>query len=354
MIAASRHRRVLVAAFVALLVSLGPSYAAVAPDGDDDGQPTLATFGVAPAQATSPDPRSFVTIGASPGATVYENVAVLNQSDFPLTLSVYASEAVNDKTDGSLTLANRGELADAGAWLEMGATSVDVPAQSPEEGIGKVIVPFTAHIPADAEPGDHVAAVVASLTTTGKGDADAPGLELEQRVGARVYITVAGPTRPALTVTDVQATYDPGPVWGLLGQGRTTVTYTLRNTGNVRMRVEPGVKVAGPFGLLPASTDGAPVDELLPRGEVEQEAVVDGVWPLVRSTVTVTARPSTAPDGAEITLDPVSVSQDLWTVPWLWLLVLLVVVVLLTRRRLVALGRWTVGKVRAGRPAATR
>ena len=352
-----RRRRVLVAALVALLVALGaPGAVAQPPDGGDGGggdQSSLATFGIAPAQADAADPRSFVTIGASPGSTVNENVAVLNQSDFPLTLSVYASEAVNDPTDGSLTLANRGDLADAGTWLTLGASSVDVPAQSQDAGVGKVIVPFTVHVPDDAEPGDHVGAVVASLTTTGTGGSDTPGLELEQRVGMRVYVTVAGPTKPGLTVTDVHATYHPGALWGLLGQGSTTVTYTLKNTGNVRMRVEPGAKVAGPFGVLPASADDTPVDELLPRGEVHREVVVDGVWPLVRSTVTVTAAPGTAPDGAPITLDPVSVTQGMWTVPWLWLLVLVVLVVVLTRRRLVALGR-RVAKVRAGRPAATR
>ncbi|MCL2091220.1 MAG: hypothetical protein FWH11_08375 [Micrococcales bacterium] len=349
-----RRRRVVLAAFVALLVSLGPSHAVTAPDGGDDDQPTLATFGIAPAQATVADPRSFVTIGASPGATINENVAILNQSDFPLPLAVYASEAVNDKKDGSLTLANRDELVDAGTWVTLEVDSVEVPAQSPQTGIGKVIVPFTLHIPDDAEPGDHVAAVVASLTSTGEGADGTPDLELEQRVGLRVYVTVAGPTKPGLTVTDLHTTYDPGPVWGLLGQGRTTVTYTVRNTGNVRLRVEPGTKVAGPFGLLPATADGAPVAELLPRGEVEQTVVVDGVWPLVRSTVTVTAVPGTAPDGAPVTLDPVVVSQGLWTVPWLWLLVLLVVVVVLTRRRLVALGRRVARQVRAGRPPATR
>lgn len=291
-----------------------------------------ATFGVSPASPAGPDSRPFVVIGAAPGSVVTDYVAVLNQSDFSLPLSVYPSEATQAQ-DGTLTLANRGAVSDAGSWLTLGAATVDVPAQS-SAGIGSVVVPVTVTIPADAEPGDHVGAVIVSLTASGPGGENAPSLDFEQRVGARIYIHVTGETAPGLVVTQVSARYDHGPLWGLPGRGRLTVTYALHNTGNVRVAVQPSVSAAGPFGLLPAEADGSMVNELLPDGVVTQEVVIDDVWPLVRRHITVSAAARTAPGGAAVTLDPATRSADAWTVPWLWLVLLLLATLAVFRRRL--------------------
>ncbi|MBU4214531.1 MAG: hypothetical protein KJ792_07740 [Actinobacteria bacterium] len=303
----------------------------------DDPGPGLATFGISPASATAPDGRSYVIIGAAPGAVVTDNIAIVNQSDFSLPLAVYPSEATN-ADDGTLTLANRGDLSDAGTWLTLGTDRVDVPAQS-SAGIGFVVVPITVKIPSDAEPGDHVAAVMASLTTTGQGGANSPNINLEQRVGARVYITVVGAVEPGLAVTGLLTSYDPGPLWGLLGQGKMTVVYTLKNTGNVRVAVKARAATAGPFGLLSRSADGTQVDELLPRASVSQTVVLDHVWPLMRTEASVLAAVGVAAGAVDTKLAPSSAAESVWTVPWLWLAVLLLVVLVLVRKPLLRLWR---------------
>ncbi|WP_159810525.1 hypothetical protein, partial [Cellulomonas citrea] len=301
-----------------------------------DPSPSLATFGIAPASPAGPDGRSYVVIGAAPGSVVTDDVAILNQSDFAVPLDVYASEATN-APDGTLALANRDGLTDAGTWVSLGASHVQVPAQS-SAGIGYVVVPVTVRIPTDAVPGDHVAAVIASLTTSGSGGDNAPNLTFEQRVGARIYVTVTGDVVPGLAITGVHTSYDRGPWWGLLGRGRTTVSYTVENTGDMRVAVAVRARTAGPFGLLPRTAAGEPVAELLPRAKVPQTIVVDDVWPLLRSRVTLTGTAGVAPGGKATGLAPVVVATHLWTVPWAWLaglvlLLVLVLVLLLVRRR---------------------
>ncbi|MBU4335601.1 MAG: hypothetical protein KJ548_03425 [Actinobacteria bacterium] len=307
------------------LVAGGTASAATA----DDATPTPTssaepvTFGIAPASADSPDDRAYLVAGAAPGSVVYEHIAVINQSDVPLSLAVYPVSAGNT-SDGSLGLAERGMTSDAGGWLTLGAEQVDVPAQSTDTGLGFVIVPVTITIPTDAEPGDHVAGIVASLTTTGQSSGNSPSLQLEQRTGVRVYITVAGDAAPALQITDVETSYDPGPLWGLLGQGSVHLSYTIVNPGNVRMAVEPSTTTAGPFGLLTQTVAGTEVAELAPNGRAQRETTLTGVWPLIHTGVTVTAVAGQAKGGSEITLDPATDVVGLWTIPWAWLAILLV------------------------------
>lgn len=340
---AARSAAALAVATLALTgIAVGPALAVA--DLDDGGTPLeggtaadeepedLVSFGIAPAGPERPDDRPFLRIGAAPGSVIYEHVALINMDDEPIELHVYAGDVVN--ADSGLAVTPRSEEStDAGAWVDFGEVdTVVVPPQTEENGYGYAVVPFAVTIPMNAEPGDHSAGVVASLITTGQGGENAPNIELEQRVAARVYITVDGEAVPGLEVADVEASYSAG---GLAGPGAMTVSYTIRNTGNVRMAVDPSVEVAGPLGLLAESADGERVDELLPGSEIRQTVTVDGVWPLVREDVTVSAVALAAPGGADPGLGAVTASVVVWAVPWALLvaLLLLVALVLLWLRR---------------------
>ena len=133
------------------------------------------------------------------------------------------------------------------AWIDFdGPTSVEVPAQTPENGYGYVIVPFTVTIPADAEPGDHVGGVVASLLT-GVGRRELPRTSSSSSASRRASTSPSTARRSPASTSRRRGDLQPG---ALFGPGSMEVTYTVPNTGNVRMAVEPSVDVAGPFGLL--------------------------------------------------------------------------------------------------------
>lgn len=352
-----RPRRALAAVGAVLIAALlvaSPALGATDPEPAPGATPApgdLVSFGISPAGVERPDDRPYLSMEAPAGAVVYEHAALVNQDDQPITLDVYGTDVV--MADGGITARARGDAStDAGSWVTVtGPTTVEVPAQTVDTGYGYAIVPFTVTIPANAEPGDHIAGLVASLVSQGQGGENAPSISFEQRVVARVYIRVAGALDPRLEISDVTATWAPGSAFST---GQMSVSYTLSNTGNVRMAVQPRVAVAGPFDLLSRAASGDRVDELMPGGAVHQTTTVRGVWPLVRETVTVSATVLAATNGTDPGIGTVSTSVHVWAVPWVILgvlLALLIALVVLEQRRRRRVAR---RKVRAAERAARR
>jgi hypothetical protein len=333
-------RRDLAVAGLALLtaaLAVAPAHAATpTPAPSDASSPSsstapaagldLVSFGIAPAGVERPDDRPYLSYTAAPGSVIYDHVALLNQDDTPIGLQLYPGDVVMSDGTGLGVPPRDQAPTDAGSWIAIDAASANlqVPAQTKDAGIGYTVVPFSLTIPVNAQPGDHVGGLVGSLVTTGKAGDNTPAIDLEQRVVARVYIRVTGDLRPGLAITDVTATHRGG---GLAGQGAGTVEvgYTLRNTGNVRMAVQPDVRVAGPVGLLPRTAAGDRVDELLPGSEVHLTTTVSGVWPLGRESVTVSATGLPSATGEDPGVGTVHASTQVWAIPWavLALLVLL-------------------------------
>ena len=292
----------------------------------------LVSFGISPAGVDRPDQRPVLSYAVAPGSTVEDQVAILNQDDQPIGLQVYSGDVV--QADGGLSVRPHTETStDAGAWIGVhGAGDVTVAAQTAEAGVGYTIVPFTITVPQTAEPGDHLGAIVASLTALGaSGGEGTPAIQLDQRVAARVYVRVAGELAPGLVVTHLGTSYDQSVV----GSGSMEVTYTLRNSGNMRMSVHPTVHAGGPFGLATRAKEGEQIDELLPGSSVTQTVTLGGVWPLLRDAVTVTAVAGAAPAGEDPGLEPVTATLGVWAVPWvpLALVALLALLFALWRRR---------------------
>lgn len=323
-----------------------PARTAPAADGDagsanDGAGDGLVTFGLTTASDDRPDDRGYLSFEAPPGAEVYDHVAVVNFSDAPLDVDVYTSDATNSE-DGTLVLPPRSqEPSLAGTWVTLGSPTVHLPAQGDGSGPGMEIVPVTISIPADAEPGDHVGAVVSSVTAHGQAGEKTPALDLEQRTGLRVYVTVQGQIRPGLTVSGVRARFIPN---GVFGPGKVEVTYTLTNSGNVRFGIEPSVRGTGPFGLAPRTAEGRTIAELLPHAAVRQTVTLDDVWPFAIETVTVSARAVAALGRDDPGLGTVTASSWTWVLSWLYLvLVVLVgaaVAWFLQRRRSRRPGTW--------------
>lgn len=318
-------RRGLAAAMLLMIVLAAPPASATTPTADG---PDLVTFGISPAGTDRPDGRPYLSYSAAPGTTIYDQVALLNQDDQPIGLEVYSGDVI--QADAGLSVRPKVDTSvDAGSWIAVGGpTQVEVPAQTATAGVGYTIVPFTLTIPADAQPGDHLGGIVASLVTRGTGGANTPGITLDQRVAARVYIQVSGDLAPGLVVTRLGATWEPG---GVVGAGAVTVRYTLHNTGNMRMAVEPSASVSGVLGMLSRSAKGDRVDDLLPGAEVEQEVTISRVWPLGLETVTVTAHAAKPSVGERPNLHVATASMHVWALAWWHLVVLALVLALVAR-----------------------
>jgi hypothetical protein len=167
-----------------------------------------------------------------PGAVLQDTVAVTNPGGRPLTVRLRGADADNTGT-GALSL--RAKSTDTGAWITFARREVKIPARTRAE------VPFTVTVPADATPGDHPGAVVASANGRDSG--------------VSVHLRVSGPTLSALTVERVR-----------VGGGR--ISYDLVNRGNTVLTPRLAVRADGVLGrALDRRPRTLPV-ELLPGRRV--------------------------------------------------------------------------------------
>lgn len=313
------------AAAVLLALTLAPA-AHAATDGEQAGDAATSsavTWGVRTASLDLGADRQNYAYAVEPGEEVLDAIVVTNHDDEPLELDLYAADGFTSDAGELDVLTRDAASTGLGAWVRFATDHVRLePAQSLQ-------VDFAITVPADAEPGDHAGAVVTSLA-----DAGADGVTVDRRLGIRMHLRVAGDLRPVMTVEDLRVDHQPS--LNPLGQDSATVSYTVRNDGNVRLSADQAVSVTGPFGTGRVRAAGlAPVPELLPGESWDVTTTLD-VLPLVRLAATVTLDPQ-LPEEIDGVPAPGQVrgSGGAWAVPWSVLVLLLAAVgtVLLARRR---------------------
>src|SRR5262249_7650709 len=146
--------------------------------------------------------------------------------------------------------------------------------------------------------------------TNAKGDK----VSVDQRVGARIYLRVAGHLAPSLTVDGLTATYHPNA--NPFGTGRATLTYTLRNKGNVRLNARQAVTVETPWGQRVTARVPKDAGELLPGNGIDVTTEVPGLVPAVWLTARVHVNPLPAAGDTDPKLVPVDQDADFWAISW--------------------------------------
>ncbi|MEW9530031.1 DUF916 domain-containing protein [Microbispora sp. NPDC049125] len=267
------------------------------------------TWSVVPADANGPDGRRVIDIELPGGQQVTEHIAVTNRSTQPVDFAI-------DANDGYLTAKGYFDMrpsdakpADGGAWIQ-------VPDKVTIAAGATAVVPVQVSIPQNATPGDHPAGVTASVDTI------SGQVRVQNRVGVRLNIRVSGTYAAKVTVTGVRAEY--GWSWNPFAAGTVDVTYTVANTGNVRLAPDSRILTstfAGESGWN--DTSDAKAREIMPGGSRTFTARVAGTWPMGLITTTVTAIPSPAGKPLPgVTADRVSTVATVWALPWPQLAVL--------------------------------
>jgi hypothetical protein len=297
----------LAALFVAgILVSLSSASKAFADDSDG--------ISGAPASENGPDNRTRLSYQAAPGQHIDDFYVLRNTGTTPQALKVFATDAYNTD-DGSYGLLETDAAPkDAGNWVtfEGGAKQLTVPL---DPGASQVI-PFFLDVPADAAPGDHAAGIVISVTSP-QGQ-----ILVDRRVATRLYVRVPGDLQPNLTISSITASYDAqlNPI-----DGASTVTFTVRNGGNVALGANMVIGVNTLFGIGAGETVDQALSEMLPGATRTVTVPVKGVgqWgylnPYVKMVPTVDAEALDPGPLKEISRDTVIVA-----IPW-WLIALLVI-----------------------------
>lgn len=295
------------------------------------------TWGVAPATAEGPDGRGAFEYIVEPNDVYEDHVAVRNFGEQPLTVTVYAQDAVQSVENSFEVLTPDEEARRIGAWLDIEGEEVTVP---PREN---VVLPFSIAVPADAEPGDHAGAIVA-VSTPSEGE----GATLQYRVGSRVHLRVAGPVEAAIDVDRLDGSYETR--WSPFTAAPLDIEATLANTGNVRVSPDAVVTVSSVFGWWSMSGPLEGIEEILPEGAQSGGARLNEVLPLGPLWVSVEI-PVVRSAGQDVTglTEIASRTVVVWAVPW----VLVAAVVLLLLAGLLAVRnirrRATVARVDEGR-----
>ncbi|WP_411701259.1 hypothetical protein [Conyzicola sp.] len=289
------------------------------------------TWSVQPSTPQGPDARSEFDYTVAPGTTISDWVAVSNFSAGPATFRVYGSDAATDYDTAAFTLIGADEVSsDAGSWTTIDSAST-VCSDSDDAGeaacaatIGKTVtlepgtradIPFTVTVPADATPGDHAAGIVASFQSAAT-DSDGSAVQVEQRVGTRIYLRVEGALEPKLAVTGVVSGFDG--TLNPFGSGTGRVGFDIANQGNVRVSAVPTVHLTGPFGIDFGSVTLDPVENIVPGGVAHVEASFPDVAPLLLLFADITLDP--VPSAGAASADPLPAVQTAstmaWAVPW--------------------------------------
>lgn len=290
-----------------LLATAGPAISDSHSEGSE-GAGAAQTWSVQPADRDGADGRASFDYQLAAGESVTDYAQVNNFGDAPLRLRVYSHDALNTPA-GAFTLQPADqEPEDVGAWVNLDK-QLTVPAGDSE------VVRFTLAVPDNATPGDHPGGIVASTTSEATDEKGNPVL-VDHRVGARIYLRVAGELAPALQVTRLDADYGRS-WWQPFTTGTTTVTYTVTNTGNVRLTGTQQVTVTGLFGWGSRTVKLTDLPEILPGQSITIAGEVDGVWPLLRMSTDVSLQPANPPPFAnDPSPSPASARVTVWAMPW--------------------------------------
>jgi hypothetical protein len=257
------------------------------------------TFGLQPASVKAPDLRTTWTYqDLKPGQLVVDHAAVLNVTNQPVTLSVYAADGKNTTAGGYSVVPTSKSSLDVGAWVKLARSQVTVPAHS------SVVMPFTLTVPRNAEPGDHAGGIVASLRTFAK-DAKGNTVSIENRVGTRLYVRVAGKLVPRIRVDHLEPHYEGGGV-----SGDATVTFTVHNEGNVRLMGRQSVRITDVLGGNIVAKDVPELPELLPQNSFTFSVKALGLKPVGYFTALVTVDPQSVTGNVDPVLQQANAQQS--------------------------------------------
>lgn len=267
-----------------------------------------ASWAVKPGGENGGSERSQFVYTLRPGSVLRDYVNVINTGRKPVMLDLYTVDAFNVPEDGGFALRMPEEpRTGVGGWVRLGKKS-RVRLQ-PREGLR---IPFEISVPENAQPGDHAGAIVAANARLESGNKKGDlTFDVRRRVGARIYLRVEGALEPGLSVSDFEAAGSAPLVPYVTGAGKVAVDWEVTNTGNVRLDPSATVELVGPLGVV--ASVNVPVPELLPGGVLTGTSEFDSLPPYGKLSARMVVQAEDAED---------TVSQTVWSVPWLPLLVL--------------------------------
>jgi hypothetical protein len=289
--------------------------------------PGKVTWGIEPATGTGPDTgRALFDYGqVKAGSTLIDHVEVVNDSRQSAAFSIYGTDATGTSASGALLLLSpQRKPADIGSWVHFPGGAQLLRTIIP--GGKAIILTFSVNVPLNATPGDHTGGMVAAVSTTTR-NSNGMTVTNNYRIAVPVELRVPGALRASLQVQSISTGFsDP---FNPFGTGSATISYSIANTGNVRLSSAQSVTVTGPFGQR-VTIQQPQVPDLLPGTSIRYTAVGPGLFPVGPMTARVDAIPGWAAHTQPLktNLAEVSGSASLFAMPWSLLGLLLLLIAL--------------------------
>lgn len=265
----SRRARAAVATTVAAVAALVPALTLAPAHADDEAEGRSWSVVPAPPEKGTPAPRSYFILEGEPGTVIKDKVLIQNWTPNPITFDIFGADGYNTDGTGAFALRSKDDKqSDVGLWVKPGVKRITVYGETAAK------IPVRFRIPKNASPGDHVGGVVALNTAIESKTEGAVSFGLQRAVAARAYIRVSGNTSPGFEIRDVKVTHDRG-IWPWSGKGEGTVTYTVENTGNLRLALTGDVTVSGLGKDTALELDELP--DLLPGSKVTLSRDLTGI-----------------------------------------------------------------------------
>lgn len=284
----------------------------------------LISWSIAPSSATAPDARNLYSYtNIPPGATITDHVALWNRGTQSAAFQMYLTDATGTTSAGALTLLQAGQKStDIGAWTTFAGHASQISVNIP--GCGGIIEQFAIAVPRTATPGDHTGGLIASVGVP-RRNSSGQMVTVFQRIAIPVEMRIAGPLSANLKVVDLTSSFN-NPV-NPFGSGSASVTYTVVNTGNVKLAGAQVITVSG--GIAGSATIKPPVlPVILPGDSIRVTQTASGLFPLgpVSAKVTVTPRwpAKSTPLNTPLTLS--SSATSMFAVPYALLVMIIVLI----------------------------
>jgi hypothetical protein len=221
----NRFHHVIVA-LIAACLSILPATASA----QTDGTATPATTEEAPTIWFVLGPEgeangAYFDIRLDAGESATVTATIGNGSSIPVKTLIYSADAYSD-VNGGFALEKAGsEATGPTTWLDFPPETHDFEAQ---EGINKT---FSVSVPEGTPPGQYITGLAIETAESREIAGDSP-IRQSTRLITAVLITVPGPIESGFEIRDLAVTTDPLS---------TSITGTIVNTGNIRVRPEGSV-----------------------------------------------------------------------------------------------------------------
>lgn len=218
-------------------------------------------IGIVPANQQSQTglDRAWFLNTVQSGQKVTRTAEIINDFDREATINLFAKDATQT-LDGSFTfIENDQPNTEVGSWISLSKTQVTLPAKSSTQ------VEFTITVPSNTQSGEYAGAIAVQESTN--PNADQQGVQLQTRIGARVYLTVGSNLASGFEVKNFNAMTPDASKYSTYIQATKHIAsekmyanFDIQNTGNIYSYAKGKIIIEGPDGKteVPVNKDLAP------------------------------------------------------------------------------------------------